>query len=145
MGSGKPRGINAGRKLRLHRKSQRWHDKSYRRSHLGTHFKHDPFRGASHAKGIVIEKVGLVCKQPGSGIRKSVRVQLVKNGKQVTAFSPLDGSLNFIDENDQVLIAGFGRSGHSVGDIPCVRFKVVKVSGVSLLSLFKEKKDKPRS
>jgi hypothetical protein len=41
---------------------------------------------------------------------------------------------------DEVLIAGFGRKGHAG-----VRFKVVKVSGVSLLALFKEKKEKPRS
>lgn len=39
-----------------------------------------------------------------------------------------------------MLIAGFGRSGHAVGDIPGVRFKVVKVSGVGLLALFKDKK-----
>ena len=45
----------------------------------------------------------------------------------------------------QVLIAGFGGKGHAVGDIPGVRFKVVKVFGVSLLALFKEKKEKPRS
>lgn len=46
---------------------------------------------------------------------------------------------------DPVLIAGFGRSGHAVGDIPGVRFKVVKVAGVSLLALYKEKREKPRS
>jgi hypothetical protein len=46
---------------------------------------------------------------------------------------------------DEVLIAGFGRRGHAVGDIPGVRFKVVKVAGVSLLALFKGKKEKPRS
>ncbi|WMV52336.1 hypothetical protein MTR67_045721 [Solanum verrucosum] len=40
------------------------------------------------------------------------------------------------------LLTGFGRKGHAIGDIPGVRFKVVKVSGVSLLALFKEK---PRS
>lgn len=45
---------------------------------------------------------------------------------------------------DEVLIAGFGRRGHAVGDIPGVRFKVVKVSGVSLLALFRGKKEKPR-
>lgn len=39
-----------------------------------------------------------------------------------------------------MLIAGFGRSGHAVGDIPGVRFKVIKVSGVGLLALFKDKK-----
>ena len=33
----------------------------------------------------------------------------------------------------------------SVGDIPGVRFKVVKVAGVSLWALYKEKKEKPRS
>ncbi len=44
-----------------------------------------------------------------------------------------------------MLIAGFGRRGHAVGDIPGVRFKVVKVSGVSLLALFRGKKEKPRA
>jgi len=49
--------------------------------------------------------------------------------------------LIFIFSNkDEVLIAGFGRSGHAVGDIPGVRFKVIKVSGVGLLALFKDKK-----
>ena len=32
-----------------------------------------------------------------------------------------------------------------MGDNPRVKFKVVKVSGVFLLALFKEKKEKPRS
>lgn len=30
---------------------------------------------------------------------------------------------------DEVLIAGFGRSGHAVGDIPGVRFKVRTAGG----------------
>ena len=51
-----------------------------------------------------------------------------------------DGCLNFIDDNDEVLISGFGRQGKAKGDIPGVRFKVVKVSGVGLLALWKEKK-----
>ena len=46
---------------------------------------------------------------------------------------------------DEVLIAGFGKRGKSKGDIPGCRFKVVKVSGVSLLALYKGKKEKPRS
>lgn len=58
---------------------------------------------------------------------------------------PNDGCLNYIDENDEVLLAGFGRKGKAKGDIPGVRFKVVKVSGVGLLALWKEKKEKPRS
>ena len=64
---------------------------------------------------------------------------------QIGAFVPNDGCLNFCDENDEVLVAGFGRSGHSVGDIPGIRFKAVKVAGVSLLALFRGKKEKPRS
>ncbi|PPS01900.1 hypothetical protein GOBAR_AA18755 [Gossypium barbadense] len=60
------------------------------------------------------------------------------------SFVPNDGCLNYIEENDEVLIVGFGRKGHAVGDIPSVRFTVVKVSGVSLSVLFKEKKEKPR-
>ena len=51
-----------------------------------------------------------------------------------------DGCLNFVDENDEVLISGFGRSGKAKGDIPGVRFKVVKVSGVGLKALWLEKK-----
>lgn len=97
-----------------------------------------------------------------------MRVQLIKNGKKVTAFGkssfirpyicglaisdpnhfvtvPNDGCLNFVDENDEVLLAGFGRKGKAKGDIPGVRFKVVKVSGVGLSALWKEKKEKPRS
>jgi small subunit ribosomal protein S23e len=105
----------------------------------------NPFIGTSHAKGIVVGKVGIEAKQPNSAIRKAVRVQLIKNGKKITAFVPNDGCLNFIDENDEVLCAGFGNKGRAKGDIPGVRFKVVKVAGVSLLALFKEKKDKPRS
>ena len=142
---GKPSGIRAGRKLRVHRRQQRWAQKSYSKSHAIHAMKANPLGGASMAKGIVLEKIGIEAKQPNSAIRKSVRVQLIKNGKKITAFVPNDGCLNFVDENDEVLIAGFGRKGHAVGDLPGVRFKVVKVSGVSLLALYKEKKEKPRS
>ena len=53
--------------------------------------------------------------------------------------------LILFQENDEVLVAGFGRKGHAVGDIPGVRFKVVKVANVSLLALYKGKKERPRS
>ncbi|KAJ3381010.1 40S ribosomal protein S23 [Lobulomyces angularis] len=142
---GKASGLNAARKLRNHRREERWADKQYKKRALGTAFKSSPFGGSSHAKGIVLEKIGVEAKQPNSAIRKCVRVQLIKNGKKVTAFVPNDGCLNYVEENDEVLIAGFGRKGKAKGDIPGVRFKVVKVSGVSLLALYKEKKEKPRS
>ncbi|KAL8503128.1 hypothetical protein ACS0TY_022027 [Phlomoides rotata] len=101
------------------------------------------FVGSSHAKGIMPEKIGIEAKHPNSAIRKCARVQLIKNGKKIATFFPIDVCLNYIEEN--VLIVGFRRNGRVVGDIPCVRFKVVKVSIVSLLALCKEKKEKPRS
>lgn len=141
----KPRGLQAARKLRTSRRENRWADKNYKKRALGKFYKTSPTGGSSHAKGIVLEKVGVEAKQPNSAIRKCVRVQLIKNGKKVTAFVPNDGCLNFTDENDEVLISGFGRRGKAKGDIPGVRFKVVKVAGVGLLALWKEKKEKPRS
>ena len=142
---GKPNGIRTGRKLRNHRREQKWADKSYCKKNSITAMKANPMGGSTMAKGIVLEKIGIEAKQPNSAIRKCVRVQLIKNGKKIAAFVPRDGCLNYVDENDEVLIAGFGRKGHAVGDIPGVRFKVVKVAGVSLLALYKEKKEKPRS
>ncbi|KAL8439835.1 hypothetical protein Efla_004361 [Eimeria flavescens] len=114
VSSGKPRGMRTARKLRNRRRVQKWADKQYKKAHLGTRWKANPFGGSSHAKGIVVEKLGIEAKQPNSAIRKCVRVQLIKNGKKITAFVPRDGCLNFIDENDEVLVAGFGRSGHAV-------------------------------
>ena len=99
---------------------------------------------ASHAAGIVVEKVAVEAKQPNSAIRKCVRVQLKKNNKRITAFVPRDGGMGLIDENDEVLIAGFGRSGHAVGDLPGVRFKVVKIAGCGLMALWTRKKEKPQ-
>lgn len=119
---------------------------------LSSAFNDSPLQFALPVTHFYIETVafvtfhrGVEAKQPNSAIRKCVRVQLIKNGKKITAFVPNDGCLNFIEENDEVLISGFGRRGHAVGDIPGVRFKVVKVANVSLLALFKEKKERPRS
>ena len=141
---GKTQGMGAGRKLRKLRKQERWANKFYAKSMGNTQY-NLPMAGVSMAKGIVLEKVGIEAKQPNSAIRKAVRVQLIKNGKKIAAFVPRDGCLNFIDENDEVLISGFGRSGHALGDIPGVRFKVIKVANVSLNALFREKKEKPRA
>ena len=145
MTGGKPAGLRAARKLRNHRRVNRWADLRFKKSNLATSFKARPLGDASHAKGIVVERMGIEAKQPNSAIRKCVRVQLIKNGKKIAAFVPGDGCLNFIDDNDEVLISGFGRKGHAVGDIPGVRFKVVKVANVALLALYKHKKEKPRS
>uniref|UniRef100_A0A2R9AUW4 Small ribosomal subunit protein uS12 n=1 Tax=Pan paniscus TaxID=9597 RepID=A0A2R9AUW4_PANPA len=130
---GKYRVLRTARKLRSHRKDQKW-------PHLGTAPKANPFGGASPAKGMLLEKVGVEAKQPNSAARKCVRVQCIKNGKKIRAFVPNDG-----EENDEALVAGFGQKSHAVGDIPGVCFKVVKVANVSLLALYKGKKERPRS
>ena len=122
--------------------SYRWADKGYKKAHQTARWK-KPFAGSSHAAGIVVEKVGVEAKQPNSAVRKCVRVQLKKNNKKITCYVPKDGGMSFVDDNDEVLIAGFGRSGHAVGDLPGVRFKVVKVASTSLLALWLHKKDKP--
>uniref|UniRef100_A0A8D2GAD6 Small ribosomal subunit protein uS12 n=1 Tax=Theropithecus gelada TaxID=9565 RepID=A0A8D2GAD6_THEGE len=81
-------GLHTARKLCSHRRDQKWHDKQYKKVHLGTALKANPFGSASCAKGIVLEKVGVEAKQPNSAIRKCVRVQLIKNGKKITTFRP---------------------------------------------------------
>ncbi|MEM3955558.1 MAG: 30S ribosomal protein S12 [Candidatus Bathyarchaeia archaeon] len=141
----KPRGEFAARKLKLRRKKFRWKDRYYKRRMLMLDEKADPLEGAPMARGIVLEKVGRESKQPNSAIRKCVRVQLIKNGKVVTAFLPGDGALNVVDEHDEVIIAGIGGSrGRSMGDIPGVRWKVVTVNGIALKDLITGKKEKPR-
>ncbi|BAF26321.2 Os10g0350400 [Oryza sativa Japonica Group] len=98
-------GMGAGRKLKTHRRNQRWADKAYKKSHFGNEWK-KPFAGSSHAKGIVLEKIGIEAKQPNSAICKCARVQLVKNGKKIAAFVPNDGCLNFIKENEVAYVDG---------------------------------------
>ena len=88
---------------------------------------HPPRLGAAEAEAAV-------APPPLSG-----DARLAKLGRRV------DLLLASFPLQDEVLIAGFGRKGHAVGDIPGVRFKVVKVSGVALLALYREKKEKPRS
>ncbi|ARM75834.1 30S ribosomal protein S12 [Acidianus manzaensis] len=143
--SGKsPKGLYAARKLKLKRLRFRWSQRSFKTRVLQLKKKFDPLEGAPMARGIVLEKVGIESRQPNSAVRKCVRVQLVKNGRVVTAFVPGDGGVNFIDEHDEVVIAGIGGTlGRSMGDLPGVRYKVVLVNGVSLDALYKGKKQKP--
>jgi len=71
-----------------------------------------------------------------------------KPSRDLSVHPPFAHSLSILfpfTPQDEVLISGFGRRGHAVGDIPGVRFKVVKVAGVSLWALFREKKEKPRN
>jgi small subunit ribosomal protein S12 len=143
-GKKSPLGLYAARTLRKKKLRFKWSQREFKRRMLDLKRKTDPLEGAPRARGIVLEKVGVESRQPNSAVRKCVRVQLVKNGKVVTAFVPGDGGLNFIDEHDEVIIEGIGGpKGKSMGDIPGVRFKVVLVNGVSLDALMKGKKQKP--
>ena len=140
-----PLGLFAGRILKAKKKRQRWAISTFKRRKLGLDKKSNPFGGSPQAKGIVLEKVGIEAKQPNSAVRKCVRVQLIKNGKSVTAFLPRDGAMNFIDEHDEVTLEGMGATqGGAMGDIPGVRFKVFKVNDTSLRELVLGKKEKPR-
>ena len=82
-------GLFAAKKLKKNRQNFKWKDVDYKRKALRLDVKADPLEGAPQARGIVIEKVGIEAKQPNSAIRKCVRVQLIKNGKQLTALSSL--------------------------------------------------------
>jgi small subunit ribosomal protein S12 len=138
------KGINAARQLKKARKNQLWNDRYYKKRILHLKEKSDPLGGVPQARGIVIEKVGIEAKQPNSAIRKCVKIQLIKNGRQITAFAPGNHAIGFIDEHDEVVVEGIGgRMGRSYGDIPGVRFKVIKVNDVSLNQLVKGKIEKP--
>lgn len=138
------RGLFGARKLSLDRQKFLWSNRYYKRRMLRLREKSDPLGGVPQARGIVLEKVGVEAKQPNSAIRKCVKVQLIKNGRQVTAFAVGDGAINYIDEHDEVLLEGIGgRMGRSYGDIPGVRFKVIKVNNVSLDMLVRGRAEKP--
>lgn len=138
------RGLHAARQLKTNRQKRRWQDRYYKKRILHLKEKSDPLQGSAQGRGIVIEKVGIEAKQPNSAIRKCVKVQLIKNGRQITAFAVGDGAINYIDEHDEVMVEGIGgRMGRSYGDLPGVRFKVIKVNNVSLNELVRGRKEKP--
>ncbi|MCD6403017.1 MAG: 30S ribosomal protein S12 [Candidatus Aenigmarchaeota archaeon] len=137
------RGEFAGRKLRKDRKRFKWSKDRFVRRLLKL-WKKDPLEGAPQARGIVIEKRTVEQKQPHSGLIKAVRVQLIKNNVQVTAFVPGTGAIDHINEHDEVIIEGVGGSqGGPVGSQWGIKYKVVKVNGVALSEILKGKKQKP--
>ncbi len=138
-------GLLSARRLKKQRQKFRWSHFAYKRKQLKLKERTDPLEGTSQAKGIVLEKVQFEAKQPNSAMRKCVRVQLIKNGRQVTAFCPGDGATKMIDEHDEVVIECIGgNKGRSKGDIPGVRWAVIKVSDQSLDALLSGKIEKAR-
>ena len=141
----KSKGINAGKKLQARRTDGRKKSKWYAKKVLGLKEKSDPLQGSSQANGIVLEKVQIEAKQPNSAMRKCVRVQLVKNGRQITAFAPGDGATKLIDEHDEVTIECIGgKMGRSKGDLSGIRWQVIKVNDQSLNALLRGKIEKAR-
>ena len=138
-------GLNNAKKLMKKRKTFRWKDRSFKARTLNLYAKSDPLEGANQAKGIVIQKVQKEAKQPNSAMRKCCKVQLTKNGKFVTAFIPGNLAQKFIDEHDEVIIERIGgKQGRSKGDIPGVRFSVIKVNDQPLDRLWMGKIEKGR-
>jgi small subunit ribosomal protein S12 len=137
------RGEFSARKLRTNRKKQKWKDVYYMRRQLRLK-KKEPLGDSPQGRGIVIDKRTCEQKQPHSGLIKTVRVQLTKNNIQVTAFVPGDKAIDHINEHDEVIIEGVGGSqGGPVGSQWGIKYKVVKVNGVSLLEILRGKKQKP--
>ncbi|MBN2420695.1 30S ribosomal protein S12 [Candidatus Woesearchaeota archaeon] len=134
----KANGMNAAKRLRKKRETSRWYKKKFVQRVLRSKERYDPLEGASQAKGIVLEKVQVEAKQPNSAMRKCVKVQLIKNGKQVTAFCTGDGATKLIDEHDEVIVEQIGGiKGRAKGDLPGIRWCVLKVNDQSLDALRK--------
>lgn len=134
-----------GRKLKKNRKQNRLNNLVYKKKKYGITLKFDALKGASQAKGIVIKKIQKEAKQPNSAMRKCCRVQLVKTGKEVTAFIPGNLAQKFVDEHDEVIIERIGgKQGKTKGDLSGVRFQVIKVNDQSLARLWQGKIEKGR-
>ena len=138
-------GLMNARKIMKSRKKFRWSQKAYKKRILDLKAKVDPLEGTSQAKGIVISKFQKEARQPNSAMRKCCKVQLIKNGISVGAFIPGNLAQKFVDEHDEVIIDRIGgRSGRQKGDIPGIRFQVVKVNDQPLRLLWKGKIEKGR-
>lgn len=141
----KSRGLNTGKSLKKRRHQSKLLQKTYVTRLLNLKKKSDPLEGSSQAKGIVLEKRQVEAKQPNSAMRKCARVQLIKNGRQITAFLPRDGAMKMVDEHDEVIVECIGgNKGRAKGDLPGVRWQVIKVNGQSLRDLLSGKLEKAR-
>ena len=138
-------GLKSALKLKRKRRKFRWKDRNFKVRTLNLYSKSDPLEGASQAKGIVLSKVQKEAKQPNSAMRKCCKVQLIKDGKSITAFIPGNLAQRFLNEHDEVLIERIGgKQGRSKGDIPGVRFQVIQVNDQPLHLLVSGKIEKGR-
>ncbi len=141
----KGKGLGLGKKLKKRRRKFRWKSRKFKKKILHLKEKSDPLGGIPQARGIVLEKVQREAKQPNSAMRKCVVVQLIKNGKKITAFVPGDNAIKLVDEHDEVIVEAIGgKMGRAKGDIPGIRWQVIKVNDQSLDALLKGKIEKAR-
>lgn len=137
------KGEFSARGLRKKRKKYKWRDTHYMKRQLKLSEK-EPLEGSPQGRGIVIDKRTCEQKQPHSGLIKTVRVQLVKNNIQVTAFVPGTRAIDNINEHDEVIIEGVGGSqGGPIGSQWGLKYKVIRVNGIALSEILKGKKQKP--
>jgi len=138
-------GLFSAKKMMKDQRKFKWRQRAYKVRALQLRKKADPLEGASQAKGIVISKFEKEARQPNSAMRKCCKVQLIKNGIQVGAFIPGNLAQKYIDEHDEVVIERIGgRMGRSKGDIPGIRFQVIKVNDQPLHLLWQGKIEKGR-
>lgn len=141
----KSMGLNTVKKLKARRKKFRWKSSKFKMRVLKLRKKSDPLKGASQAKAIVLQKSQREAKQPNSAMRKIVICQLVKNGKKVAAFVPGYNAIKQINEHDEIIIECIGgKQGRAKGDIPGIRWQVIKVNDQSLNALLRGKIEKGR-
>ena len=140
-----PKGEFAAKELIRKRKKQRLLNKWWKRKDFKLKQKYDTVGTVPMAKGLVLQKFVLQQKQPHSGLIKCVRVQLIKNGRVVGAFVPYEGSINTIEEHDEVTVQGLGGSQRGqMGCIPGLKYKVIAVNGADIFQVVKGKKEKPK-
>ena len=141
----KPRGLRAGKKLKKRRKQFKFAKKDLLKMKTKQYRKTDPFEGSPLARAIVLQKMEVEVKQPHSGLRKCIKAQIIKNGRTVTAYAGRGpGCIKHIDEHNEVVLERMGApQRRAFGDMPGVKFRVVKVNGVSIVEIAKGRKEKP--
>src|SRR3989338_5625135 len=137
-------GLMNARKLKKDERKFRWSQKAFKKRSVDKR-KFDPLEGSAQAKGIVVSKFQKEARQPNSAMRKCCKVQLIKNNISVGAFIPGNLAQKFVDEHDEVIIERIGgRMNRSKGDIPGIRFQVIKVNDQPLHRLWKGQIEKGR-
>jgi small subunit ribosomal protein S12 len=137
--------INNVRKTLINRKKSRLNSLVFRNKFYKRKQKSSPLGKANHALGVVVKKFFLGAKQPNSGKRKCVMIQLIKNNKKVSVYLPGNLANSYVEEHDQVLIEGIGGSKtRAFGDLARIKYRVLKVNDIALKQLVKRKVEKKK-